>query len=364
MTARCPLVSAALLALLAGPAPGAASQAASSPDAGAAQAAQVAPAGPGQADACGRSEAGTADALDSVRAGLERRVCASARWFDGLFGDAREYEEFYRNSHGRLGLALNWDELDEFDVHARFRANLVLPQLDRRFNAVIGRDDPETFVNDSYDEVAYLPGSFSDDASAEWYAGVNYLARSDSRRVVDLGAGVSLSTPPNPYVKVRARHYLPVGEAFLLIPRATAFWENDDGFGVTLAADADWSLDADELLRWSNSTTFSEATRGVRWRSRLILYDAIDARSAVRYEASVQGETDGVQPDYRGLKVTYRRSAWREWLFLEFGGSLFWADDEDPSRRCDACVGASVGFEIMFGEKYGRSTGHLGPEGE
>lgn len=364
MKARRPLVSAALLALLGGPAPGAASQPASPPDAGAAEAAPAAPAVASPDDTCGPSDDGTAAALDSVRAGLERRVCASARWFDGLFGDAREYDEVYRESHGRLGLALSWDELDGFDVDTRFRANLVLPQLDRRFNAVIGREDPETFVSDSYDEVAYLPGAFSDDAGARWYAGLRYLAESDSRRVVDLGAGVRLSAPVNPYVKARARYYLPVGDAFLLAPRATAFWENDDGFGVTLAADADWSLDEGGLLRWANSATFSEATDGVRWRSRLILYDAIDARSAVRYEASVQGETDGVQPDYRGLKITYRRSAWREWLFLEFGGSLFWADDEDPSRRCDACVGASAGFEIMYGERYDRSTGPVEPEGE
>ncbi len=311
--------------------------------------------GPLEADPCRPQVDSRPGGIDSVRAGLQRRVCASARWFDGLFGDAREHDDVYRTSYGRAGLGLNWDELNEFDVDTRFRASLALPQLSSRFNAVIGREDPETFVNDSYDEVAYLPGSFSDDANAEWYAGVNYLARRDNQRVVDFGAGVRLSTPLNPYVKARLRHYLPIGDSLLLVPRATAFWENVDGFGVTVAADADWSMDADELLRWANSVTFSEATDGIRWRSRLILYDAIDARSAMRYEASVQGETDGLQPDYYGARMTYRRSAWREWLFLEFGASLFWADDERPSRRCDACVGVSAGFEIMFGEKYDRS---------
>ncbi|MCU0977342.1 MAG: hypothetical protein MUC71_13700 [Steroidobacteraceae bacterium] len=302
----------------------------------------------------------SSNALDSVRAGLHRQVCASARWFDGLFGDPREHEDAYGESYGRLGMALAWDELDDAEVDLRMRASLELPQLSQRFNAVIGREDPETFVKDSYDVIAYLPGSFSDDTNAQWYAGLNYLARGDSRSVVDYGAGIRLSTPLNPYVRARYRYYHPLGERVLLIPRATAFWENKDGFGATLAADADWSIDDELLLRWANTFTFSEATEGVRWRSRLTLYQALDAKSAMRYELSIQGETDGLEPDYKGLRVTHRRSVWRDWFFLEFGTSLFWADDEDPRERCEACLGATVGFELLFGKRYDRSLKDFG----
>jgi hypothetical protein len=240
-------------------------------------------------------------------------------------------------------------------VDTRLRASLELPNLSSRFNAVIGREDPETYLKDSFDDITYLPGSFSDDTDAEWYAGINYLARGDEQSVVDFGAGLKLATPLNPYVKARYRLFMPLGASVLLIPRATAFWENDDGFGVTVAADTDWSVEQGRMVRWGNSLTFSEATEGVRWRSRLILYQALDTESAMRYELSIQGETDGVQPDYKGLRVTHRHSVWREWFFIEFGGTLFWADDEDPSERCDACLGASLGFDLLFGERYDRS---------
>ena len=33
---------------------------------------------------------------------------------------------------------------------------------------------------------------------------------------------------------------------------------------------------------------------------------------------------------------------------------LFWADGPEPGDRCNACVGASVGFEVMFGDAYDR----------
>lgn len=324
----------------------------------------VAAAGPAAADAeplradpCHAAGAASEAQLDRLRAGVQDSVCSAARWFDGLFGDPREHAETYGDTYGRVGLALSWDERDEFDVNGSFRAGLALPILGQRFNAVIGRDSTETFIDDSYDDAAFLPGSFSDDSYAKWYAGLNYLAASDDRSVFDLGGGIKLESPLNPYVRARYRHFLAPRPALLLTLRSTAFWENDDGFGVTLGADSDWSIDDARLLRWANTATLSQGTEGVRWRSRLSLYDALDARSAMRYQASVQGQTDGVQPDYYGLRATYRRSAWRDWFFLEFSGSLFWSDGPEPGDRCDACLGASIGFEILFGDKYDRWLG-------
>lgn len=32
------------------------------------------------------------------------------------------------------------------------------------------------------------------------------------------------------------------------------------------------------------------------------------------------------------------------------GGLLFWADGPQPSDRRDACLGGSIGFEVLFGD--------------
>jgi hypothetical protein len=319
------------------------------------QAAQAAP--PLREDPCRPAAAGDDAGIDRMRRGVQNRVCGAARWFDGLFGDAREHTDAYGSSYGRLGAALNWDELDDTELQGRFRARLALPALGERVNAEIGRDDRETFVDDSYDDAAFLPGSFSDDRYAQWHAGLNFLARSRARSVFDVGVGLELDTPLNPYVRARLRHFAVPSEQLLVTLRGTAFWENEQGVGLTLGADADWSIDERRLLRFAHTATLSEITEGVRWRSRLSLYQALDARSALRYEASFQGQTDGVQPDYRGLRLTYRRSVWREWLFLELSGRVFSADDRDPARRCRGCVGTSIGFEVLFGDKYDRWLG-------
>lgn len=295
-----------------------------------------------------------AEALDAMRAGLQRGVCSTARFVDRLFGGEHEYSEFEDDSNGRVGATLGWNEQDGADLDARFRVSVTLPELNEWLNATIGRASSDEFVADQASSIGPLGGSFSDDDPPAWFAGLGYRVHRDRDSRFDLGAGFQLESPLNPYVNARYRHYLYRSKGVLLTMRSTAFWENDEGFGVTQALDMDRVLGHDYLLRWGNSARMSEETDGVRWGSRLALYQAIDYRRAMRYEISVRGETDGTQPDRYGLRVTHRRSFLRKWLFVEIGGALFWADGPLPADRCESCIGASFGIEILFGQAYDR----------
>jgi hypothetical protein len=321
------------------------------------------PAGPAEdpKDPCRGELDDEAARLDRLRQGVFAGVCSSSRWFDGLLGDARDYAESYNQTYGRVGVGVGWDELDGVSLGGHFRANVQLPALGDSFNAVVGRETEDSYINDNFDDVGFLPGSFSDDRDAEWYAGLNYRALEGTNSRFDVSAGVQVQSPVNPYVKARYRYYLYPADRVLITTRVTTFWENEDGFGVTLAADSDWSIRDEMMLRWANTITRSEATDGARWKSRLILYHALSAKSAMRYELGIRGETGGVQPDRRELKVTYRRSLWRDWFFLEAYSGLFWADDEDPAKRCDACALAGIGFELMFGERYDSGSSKAPP---
>lgn len=298
--------------------------------------------------------------LDAMRAGLQRGVCSTARLVDRLFGGEHEYAEGEDDTNGRAALALGWNEQEEFDLDGRFRASVELPALSERFSATVGRAERDEYVADEVADVGPVAGAFSDDDPAEWFAGIGYRVLRDRDSRFDLGAGVKLESPLNPYFNARYRHYVYLGDDLLLTLRTTAFVENDEGFGVTQAFDLDRVMGRDWLLRWGNSFRLSEETEGVRWRTRGALYQAIDYRRAMRYEVSVRGESDGTQPDLYGLRVTHRRSMFREWLFFEFGAALFWADGPLPSDRCNACVGANVGFEVLFGDAYDRVLGRQG----
>jgi hypothetical protein len=306
------------------------------------------------ANGCRGESTTDADPLDTMRAGLRRSVCSTARFVDRLFGGEHEYSETEDETNGRAGLTLGWNEQDDFEVDGRFRASVQLPAISKRFNATLGRASRDEYVADERAAVGPVVGSFSDDEPAEWFAGLGYRVFRDRDSRFDLGAGLKLESPLNPYANARYRHYVYVNDGLLLTLRTTGFVENDEGFGVTQAFDLDRVLSRDYLLRFGNSVRMSEETEGARWRSRLALYQAIDFRRAMRYEISMRGETDGTHLDLYGLRVTHRRSVLRNWLFVEYGGALFWADGPLPSDRCDACLGASFGFEVLFGNAYDR----------
>jgi len=305
-------------------------------------------------DGC-RDEASPDDqGIDTVRAGLQRGVCSTARFVDRLFGRENQFSEYEDESNGRASLTLGWNQQDEFEVDTRFRASVNLPQINERFNATIGRASSDEFLADEIGVFNPAVSAFTDDDPAEWFAGLGYRAHRGRDSRFDLGAGVKLESPLNPYANARYRHYIYRPSGVLWTLRSTFFVENDEGFGVTQAFDVDKVLNDVYLVRLSNTLRMSEETDGVRWRIRPALYQAIDYRQAMRYEAYVRGETDGTQPDLYGVAVTHRRSAWRDWLFLEFGVELFWADGPLPADRCDACLGAAFGFEILFGDAYDR----------
>lgn len=293
--------------------------------------------------------------LERMRAGVFTSVCWSSRWLDGFFGDPRDYAEVYGQTYGRAGVAMLWDEKDNFGVDGFLRARFPLPALGERYNAILGRESEEALFDESFDETTFLPGAFSDEnLDSVWYAGISYARLQGDNHRTDLSVGVKFGAPVNPYVRYRYRYYASPHEKLLLRLRVTPFWEREEGLGITVAGDSDWSFSEGWMLRWANAGTFAEGTEGVRWRSRLALFQVLNRKSAMRYEVAIRGETRGIQPRLYGGRFTYRRSLWRDWFFLETSAGLFWSRDEDPARDCDACVGVGVGIEIAFGDRYDR----------
>ena len=298
---------------------------------------------------------GEVGGLDRIRAGVQWSVCSTARFLDRVFGGEHEYAVLEDDSSGRAGFGLRWNEQDGTEFDGRFRANVTLPALDERVSAIIGRANRDEFIADEVTGIGPVGGSFFDDEPADWYAGLGYSVRRRPDSQFDLGAGVKLESPLNPFANAQYRHHVDLRDDTLLILRSTAFWENQQGFGLTQAFELDHVLGRDHMLRLATSFRWSEETLGIRWRSRAALYQAIDYRRAMRYELNVRGETDGTEPDRYGLGMTHRRSMWRDWFFIEAGAELFWADGPLPADRCDACFGASIGFEFLFGAVYDRA---------
>ncbi len=287
--------------------------------------------------------------VDRVQRGLYRAVCASSRWFDGLFGDTR-FDEEYNRTHGRLMVGVNWDDHEGLSDEIRFHAEYELPQAERRLRAFIGREDRKDVVTDREQRTTRVSDFLSFDEDEEWLVGLGYSPLRSARSRFDVDLGMDFQFPMNPYLKLRYRHVFPRGEYTLWRFRQTVFWENEDGVGTTTRLDFEHLLRPNLLVRFRNVGVLSEATRGVDWYSELTFYQGFGDERAFGYRASARGETDlnvGVRD--LALQVIYRERFLRDWLFLDIEPGVVWRRRElhDPRDVVPILV---VGLEIAFGQ--------------
>jgi hypothetical protein len=301
------------------------------------------------ADLC-RDKPGDPDWLSQLRAGLYRTTCSTAAWFDGFFGNAR-FDDEYQAMYGSVAVGAAWDERDHWDPSLRFRARVRLPQLSQRFDAFVGKVDPEEYVTELRDDFDTLPRQFGREQDDAVLLGLGYGQGGRRGGHFDAGVGMKLGWPLEPYAKGTYRYARPFLDRNLVRLREAVFWEEAQHFGVTTRIDLERLIAEDFLLRWTSSGTFSEKTEGVRWFSNLTLYHNLGNGRAFAYQGGISGESDqqvGIV-DY-GLRVIFRRRIYREWLFLELRSSITWPRETLAERR-ELNLGAGVAVELFFGER-------------
>ncbi len=298
---------------------------------------------------CGDKPGGPAW-LDRMQARLYRTSCLSAAWFDGFFGNAR-FDDEYQATYGSLSVGTLWDQRDQWDPSLRFRLRLRLPQLNDRFNAFIGRSDFEEEATGSRDEFDSLPRQFGRQSDDAVLLGLGYSQPGRGGGYFDGGIGAKLAFPLDPYVRGRYRLALPFFERNVLRLSETLFWQDSEGFGATTRWDLERLLSETFLVRWTSSGTLSQKSDGIRWFSTTTLYHNLGGGRAMAYQVGISGESRRDVPinDY-GLRLIYRQSIFKDWLFLELRSSITWPRETLLERR-ERNLGVGVGLEMQFGER-------------
>lgn len=304
---------------------------------------------PAEADPCSIRPQEEGAWIDLTRSRLYHSVCASARWFDGFFGDAR-FDQETSATYGRAGLGLTWSEYDSGAPVTDFFASYPLPNLSRKLDVVLARDNEDDFVQDRSFPNDVVPEFLSSTQDQSWLAGLGYTSLSTNRSRLRFSAGLRISWPPVPYVQGRYRYRYFFSNEFALRAQETLFWRRHDGVGTTTLVDLDRLLGAHALARWSTSMTWSQTTEGVRIDSSLTLYQSLRGARALAYSALIKSETGAPVPVERwGARVVYRQRAWRDWLFAEVGTGVSWPRGSLAERR-SASWGFGVRFEVFFGQ--------------
>ena len=302
-----------------------------------------------RADPCTIREVGEGKWIDWLQRKTHRTVCASALWFDGLFG-SEKLEGERDGTWGRLGARAWWDRRDGVTPRFTTLIQVGFPHLERRAHAFLRTEpsDPVEAVATA-DQSTTEDNSLNDLGPQQFVAGLGANAVASRHTRLDMDVGVKVTWPPNPYTRLRFRQDLIQSRLFLLRFRQIGFWELERGFGTSSILDTDWALGRSWLLRFSNSGTIAETYEGVVWRSRFQLYQYVGT-GALAYQLEARGETGRDVPvrDY-GALVIYRRPMFRPWLFLDARAGVSWPRENLEEIR-EINPGVGLGFEMQFGK--------------
>jgi hypothetical protein len=184
------------------------------------------------------------------------------------------------------------DERDDWDPSARFRARVRHPQLSKRFDAFIGKVDPEEYVTELRDDSDTLPRQFGRERDDAVLLGLGHGQPGRGGGHFDASVGARLGWPLEPYAKGTYRFV-----RLFLDRNLVRLRDHNLGNGRALA-----------------------------------------------YQGGIAGESDhevGIS-DY-GLRVIFRRRIYHEWLFLDLRSSITWPretllerrESKSGCRRCD-----------------------------
>ena len=286
--------------------------------------------------------------FDKTREGVYEALWHSVMQVDQWFGSTEDPSE-YQRVYGSIAPAILWDRHKGVQEPIRFNLNLPLPHLDRRFNAFVGRFNPNELISESEEPSGTFPRQYGPTTEDRTVIGVAFHEPPKQRGYFESGAGIRVTLPLDPYVKGSYVYERGASERGSFSLRETAFWQHSKGLGVTTRADIERIYELYWLTRWSGSATFSEKSVGVLWWSTVDVMRDFPPRRAVVMQLEVNGQTDAPVPlqDY-GAQLAYRRSVLRNWLIVELRSGISWPKDlPQQDRRLSPGVG--IGFELLFG---------------
>lgn len=286
---------------------------------------------------------------EQTRAVFRSWSCHSFRWFDGLWGNSHDFEE--DAVRGWFIAGADYTQYDDIDPRLRVRVRAPLPNMNRRWDLILGRVDETSYVSDTEveDKDFFNPGAVSQrDEEGEWLLGLGHKG-SSRRSGWDWDAGVRLRAPPEPYAKLQYYYNKQFTQRTHFNFRQTFFWRSDDGFGTTGRGDFTHELNASNVLRTEVIATHSEITLGTQWYFGHTWYHRIEGENGLSLLAFVTGETDHAVPlrEY-GLNLIWRRPFTREWMYLSMGPSITWPRELVSEDR-EMSLGFGAWIEVEFG---------------
>lgn len=253
---------------------------------------------------------------DHTQIYINSRFCEPALWFDNFFASDRVFEEGAAGTYLRWRNDFAYDEEEDFIFKTRLTASVVLPGMKKSMRLTFEGDEDEDLRD-------IAPGNSDETANT---LGVQLDLAETAR------SKFSVSANFKPRFRFRYRYTYPVYETITLRLTQEIQWEN----GVNSARsrfDLEKLFDEQFLFRATTEGKISEEYDGIDWLQALVLYQRINKKTSLSYEASISGiSKPRVQAtDYR-LAIRFRKNFHRKWLFYEISPEMTWPITYDENR--------------------------------
>lgn len=290
-------------------------------------------------------DGGYLDYLNAPHSWFSRRLGNMSRQIDSYFGSSDVYEEV-SGSYVEITLEQQFAEAGDSNTGADFRIKVDLPRTEHRFKLLL--ESVAEGIDPRDENPARSRRESDSDPSSGVFAGLRrvFLETAGFRLTTD--AGVKFRTPPEPFARARLRRTWPLGDWQLRF-KETLFWLDSDGAGQTTEFDLDRRINERFALRASSRYQWLNETDAWRLDHGLALYQILDVRNSLAYEAGVQATN---RPELRSKQyrvgLRFRRRVHREWLFLSLVPDVIWRREE--SFRPEP--GFLIEVQMLFGEGY------------
>jgi hypothetical protein len=255
--------------------------------------------------------------VDEERDYLSSKFVSLTRNLDSFFADDRNYQES-NNSLVQLDLVRVAGYGGDRKFVLSGRAKLDLPSTQKRFHLLLETNPDKNVTGEAVQNQTTPVNKVV--APESYSAAVRYEKSKELAQpwFVSSDLGVKFQgIHANPFARARGSYAVPINE-WRLKAAETVFWFNTIGAGETTQLDVERILSEPMLFRATSNATWLNEKQNFDLRQDFSLYQNLNERSALLYQASVVGVSNPQWQlnEYVAL-MQYRYRLHKQWVFLE-----------------------------------------------
>jgi hypothetical protein len=287
---------------------------------------------------------GVINELDTPRDYLSGKLVGFVKGVDSFFGSERNFQES-NDSVFQLDTSRVMGYGGEHNFVVSAMANVRLPSAEKQLHLVFETDPDKNAIIDptlSQLEPANEPATPKSIAAA-----LRFVMEDTERWHLSTDAGLKFhGLSSAPFVRARASFAVPMDKWQLNLTE-TAFWFNTIGAGETTQLELDRSISESLLFRSTSAAAWLNDTQNFDLRQNLTVFQEIDERTAMEYQASVVGVSNPVtQVTDNVISVLYRYRLHQQWMYFNFNPQMHFPRD----RNFQLSPQLNLKLEMLFDE--------------